>query len=387
MSLHLSYVVYFALHPLIFHQRDKFIPSEDQIDVTINATISIVDDQLLESYDIKQSLGERKILSSSKLKNEMSLEEIVDPTSKLCSLMKSGLEVKFKQYSPNSFQQIQRIFSVNPQNLWEEWVDNEGSLKKGAGKSGSLFLFSKTKRFILKTLPKTEKTCLKTILTRYSNFITSNFPETFLLPILGLFSFQDTHFVIILNLFKSSPTLNNLQFSTVFDLKGSKKSRKASEVERSKEVPVLLDLDLNQKFSLPETSRNSIISQLERDSAFLASENLMDYSFLVGISEVSEDNQQHFREGLIPLSDEGTTHLYGSQTQEKRLFYVFGIIDFLSPYNAQKIVAHFLKEFFWRSEDLSTVDSLFYSSRFIKFLSGCFESTSSEKNSQLTSND
>jgi hypothetical protein len=48
-----------------------------------------------------------------------------------------------------------------------------------------------------------------------------------------------------------------------------------------------MDMNLDRNLQVPAGKANEMISQIERDVAFLKSLNIMDYSMLIGISEKS----------------------------------------------------------------------------------------------------
>lgn len=74
-----------------------------------------------------------------------------------------------KEYSPLAFSLIRRFFGVTDEELIHS-ICEEGNLTPpniGSGKSGSLFMFSKDKRYILKVIPKREEKILVKILPMY----------------------------------------------------------------------------------------------------------------------------------------------------------------------------------------------------------------------------
>ena len=92
-----------------------------------------------------------------------------------------------------------------------------------------------------------------------------------------------------------------------FDLKGSTYKRKASRKERAKANPTYKDLDFNAMYPegilLQPELYNSLMDTIERDCRALESLQIMDYSFLMGIHNV--DNQN------VPLMTQMKNRFFG----------------------------------------------------------------------------
>lgn len=72
--------------------------------------------------------------------------------------------MKVKSYEPSVFSQIRAVSGVTDEEFRDEWNPDtvaNNVAAKGAGKSGALFVASKTRRFLLKTLRKDEKDALR----------------------------------------------------------------------------------------------------------------------------------------------------------------------------------------------------------------------------------
>lgn len=94
----------------------------------------------------------------------------VAPIDEACSLLKKTIQASggrtliVKSYQPSIFTQIRASSGVSEQDFQSEWdpaAIAEKVASKGAGKSGSLFVSSKTGKYLLKTLRKEEKDALK----------------------------------------------------------------------------------------------------------------------------------------------------------------------------------------------------------------------------------
>jgi len=149
---------------------------------------------------------------------------------------------------------------------------------------------------MIKTQTKEENKFMKKILPAYYNHVATN-PHTLIVHILGMHRVKmyhlrrKVHFVIMTSVFDTPQKIH-----TIYDLKGSTIGREATEKERES-GGVLKDMDLlKSKRKLHfGTKKEMIIRQLDNDSAFLSSLNIMDYSLLVGIHDrnLREDELDH----------------------------------------------------------------------------------------------
>jgi 1-phosphatidylinositol-4-phosphate 5-kinase len=152
---------------------------------------------------------------------------------------------------------------------------------------------------MIKTQTKEENKFMKRILPSYYNHVATN-PHTLIVHILGMHRVKmyhlrrKVHFVIMTSVFDTPQKIH-----TIYDLKGSTIGREATEKEREN-GGVLKDMDLlKSKRKLHFGSKKEMIMrQLENDSNFLSSLNIMDYSLLIGIHyrklrESELDNSNH----------------------------------------------------------------------------------------------
>ncbi|EPS61557.1 hypothetical protein M569_13238, partial [Genlisea aurea] len=149
------------------------------------------------------------------------------------------------------------------------------------GKSGSVFFLSQDDRFMIKTLRKAEVKVLKRMLPRYHRHV-RRYENTLITKFFGLHrikasSGQRFRFIVMGNMF-----CTELRIHRRFDLKGSSLGRSADKVEID-ENSILKDLDLNYCFYLEPSWRDALLQQIEIDVKFLESENIMDYSLLLGV--------------------------------------------------------------------------------------------------------
>lgn len=273
-------------------------------------------------------------------------------------------------YAPKIFKEIREHFGISTQdyiNAWAYDLDELPKPKVGAGRSGSLFLFSKDRKFLYKSIPLHEVQSLLDTLGNYHNHLLTT-PNSILMRFVGLLCIHDR--VTAQNMFIGVST--NCVWSPLpakmdelYDLKGRKPKKSEEKQTMKKNSGVWKDNQLRRTFKLGKAQRESLLASIKADSEFLAANNMMDYSLLVGIQEKGDERLATSR----ALKDlEG--HVYYSG--HKEVFFI-GIIDFLSRYGAKKIAAHFIKSFVWSFDQLSTIDAQSYSQRYISYFPTIFE--------------
>jgi len=217
-----------------------------------------------------------------------------------------------------------------------------------------------------KTIKKNNTENINSVLS--STLCSSNFNQlnnlniesknTFLEIIYGLYSisFLDKikYFVIKKNIFFS---LNNLSISKRYDLKGCSVDRKS----KSKNSYVHKDLDFlenSEKINLSSKISNYICDILEKDTSFLSQNNIINYSFYLGIAELPENFEHENDEGII--------------STDKNLMYYFGINDIFTEYGKGKIVEHIFKKI-TKGDSISAVPPDDYKKRFDNFIKICLK--------------
>ena len=255
-------------------------------------------------------------------------------------------------------------------------------------------MFSPDTKYIIKCLSQNEFDVFKKILPNYYDYLMSciyknsqkNFSDnrksvlsstlcssalklinnsnietkmTFLEIIYGLYSFKfdekKIFFVIKKNIFYS---YNNLSITKRYDLKGCSVDRKA----KSKFPFVLKDLDFiesSQKINISSRISSSIIDIIENDTLFLSKNNIINYSFYLGISELPENFEND-------ENDEGIL------SSDKMCMYYFGINDIFKEYGKGKVVEHIFKKIA-KGDGISAVPPEDYKNRFDGFIKSCFK--------------
>jgi 1-phosphatidylinositol-4-phosphate 5-kinase len=327
-------------------------------------------------------------------------------------------DFKFKDYSPWVFRHLREMFKLDPadylMSLTSKYIVSElGS----PGKSGSFFYFSRDYRFIIKTIHHSEHKMLRKILKEYYNHVKNN-PNTLISQFYGLHRVKlpfgrKIHFIVMNNLFPPHRDVH-----CTFDLKGSTLGRRLVERpgKTSKRSVVYKDLDWlarNEKLRLGPTKRSQFLHQLEIDVALLKRLNIMDYSLLIGIHDLTRGNTENIRDSTLQVFEPGTTLskvkvaelrkalVSASPTTLAELnfvldeyqrndfvfyadsggfrstdendqpltdIYYLGIIDCLTPYTFVKRVETFFKGLSHNHTSISAVPAAEYGDRFRKFI-------------------
>lgn len=339
-------------------------------------------------------------------------------------------DFKFKDYSPWVFRHLRALFHLDPadylMSLTSKYILSElGS----PGKSGSFFYFSRDYRYIIKTIHHSEHKFLRKILKQYYEHVKKN-PNTLISQFYGLHRVKmphghKIHFVVMNNLFPPHRDIHK-----TFDLKGSTIGRDYKEEDLEKNPRATMkDLNWirrNMYLSLGPKKRDIFLAQVKTDIDLLASLNIMDYSLLVGIHDLSLGNKEHIRDNILSVFNPNSEQIYNSlkqgqlvssvselrkivsttgpvsfnstsnelldidftsrkdfifysddggfrATQEDDLpgdsIYYLGIIDLLTKYNIVKKAEHFWKGLSHSRAQVSSIPPSRYALRFFNFIS------------------
>lgn len=275
----------------------------------------------------------------------------------------------FTDYSPMCYRHIREFFTIDAK-AFEDVLCNSNWHATAAGKSSAQLFFC-GQNWVIKTMTKEESKFLREILHRYYYHVRDN-AYTLLPHFVGHHSLhfegRKITFVIMQNVFATPQKITEK-----YDLKGSTVGRYAQAEEKEKVTWIRKDLDINRPIFLGEHRRQLFIDQIKRDTAFLRTSEIMDYSLLVGI---------HFNDGAATLApsevedercftaDDGGMHSspYKGRPAAIETYYV-GIIDILQKYNGRKRAETLLKGIAENSSQISCIKPTDYANRFIAFMS------------------
>ncbi|KAI8324074.1 SAICAR synthase-like protein [Martensiomyces pterosporus] len=340
----------------------------------------------------------------------------------------SRYDFKFKDYAPWAFRCIREAFHLSTEEYLVSLTDKYILSEVGSsGKSGSFFYYSQDYRFIIKTVHHTEHKFMRQILPQYYEFVRDH-PNTLLSRIYGLHRIKlpqgrKVHFIVMSNILPP-----NKDIHAQFDLKGSMLGRELSPELAAKPRACMKDknwINMRQRLHLGPTKRHEFVKQLIEDVTLLIRLNIMDYSLLIGIHDLSQGNAAKLRDTTLSMFDPQTTEvqqqnrltrahtirkkvvrtdpvaldslplgtvppLPESMFQELRysmfyredggilstnenddpaqLIYYLGVIDILTPYNMVKRTEHIVKAIVHDGSQISAVNPRRYGLRFLRFM-------------------
>lgn len=320
---------------------------------------------------------------------------------------------KFKDYSPEVFRELRALFGLDPADylvsLTSKYILSE---LNSPGKSGSFFYYSRDYKYIIKTIHHNEHLHLRRHLQEYYSHIKSN-PDTLVCQFYGLhrvkmpISFRHKmkhrkiYFLVMNNLFPP-----HLPMHTTYDLKGSKWGRLTNVDKKRYEEdqnynPVLKDLNWIEndcRIAFGPIKKKKFLTQLKRDVELLAKLNIMDYSLLLGIHDMTRHENSSENPSIDAADEprsatpqaaefisynplkhgsviphyfkeyEGGIRASDTYNEDLPIIYYVGIIDCLTNYSIIKRM-----ETFWRTlrhdpTQVSAIPPADYAGRFYKFI-------------------
>lgn len=210
------------------------------------------------------------------------------------------------------------------------------------GKSGALFYITDDENYFMKTIQHIEEKMLLVMLPSYYEHICKN-PDTLLTKYMAHFSVQtrrDRHIrmVVMASIFNDQVFIDRK-----YDLKGSTYKRFASEEQLQSENVTLKDQDFDDAVYFRPEVLEKILGQLERDSAYLESHGVMDYSLLLGLSDMMPEEDDSFK-SRYGSKEEGAPYFVGYQRdahgRKSGVRVCMGIIDFLQRFRLRKKIEY-----------------------------------------------
>jgi len=275
-------------------------------------------------------------------------------------------KTKLKPYKPHVFEKLRRIAGVDEEDYMASMCSQPLAEIINPGASGASLYTSSDGRLIVKTVQNGEAAFLKEILKDYLKHL-EMYPQSLLPRFLGYYTYEvpdegKRRLVVMKNLFAGRENYGMAEVKMSggferFDLKGSRYGRHASQEERAKPFPTLKDLDFIDQhpmgIEMDGDTYDSFMMLVRADCLALQEWDVMDYSLLVGISQVRSDG------GGMPAKMCGS----GDEVE----LYA-GIIDILQEYTILKRIESAAKGLI-RGKDVSVADPKKYRKRFESFIS------------------
>ncbi|CAI5758350.1 unnamed protein product [Candida verbasci] len=314
----------------------------------------------------------------------------------------SKYDFKFKDYCPEVFRELRVIFGIDPADYL---ISITGkyilSQLNSPGKSGSFFYYSRDYRFIIKTIKRSEKNVLLRILKDYHSYIKTH-PNTLISQFFGLHRVKmrgrKVHFVVMNNLFPP-----HYEIHEKFDLKGSLWGRLTTNGSTLKDLNYLQQ---NKKIKFGPEKKRLFFQQIESDVNLLKKCNVMDYSLLLGIHDVTKGNTGDINQKLSVFEPKSSDKAAIINTNPRDLnrtedlpndvfpgrskyvfyghnggiratncdnepigeIYYMGIIDCLTPYSCKKKLETLIRSIGHKRNEISAIPAKEYGDRFVKFI-------------------
>jgi len=325
---------------------------------------------------------------------------------------------KVKEYCPIVFRNLRERFGIDDSDFVHSLTKCPKKMTN-PGKSGAKLWRSADDRYIIKTLTSEEVEEMHSLLKQYHPFIVERHGKTLLPQYLAMYRLTvdnvEHYMVLMRNVFTG-----HLRVHKKYDLKGSTVDREASGKEKQKKDPTLKDNDfLNDgiKIVIGEEARAGLLETLRADVEFLARNEIMDYSLLLGIhdtkqaveddreaeqEEEEEDDEEYDSGGsgvaLTPPESPGATRRGGLQkkgslaegridpdvdiyaipsqgAEDGKEIYFLALVDILTHYGVRKMTAKAAKTVKYGSsvEGISTAEPEVYGKRFLAFMEEAIE--------------
>ncbi len=200
---------------------------------------------------------------------------------------------KITAHATSIFQRMRAMDKINFEQILKSLhprKNRDQIFKTGeaAGASGSFFFFSHDRRFIVKTMTGTELNLLVKILPSLHKHLKKN-PQSLLSRIYGVYSvamqdYEEVHLILMGNTLRFD---DSQDITRIYDLKGSTFSRCVKGF--TKHTSTLKDENFVsnqhhvQEIKMSQFDITRVNQAIKRDTEFLASKNIMDYSILLGI--------------------------------------------------------------------------------------------------------
>jgi len=313
---------------------------------------------------------------------------IFELVPKRTSVTKDSVKIcTFFDYAPSVFYELRRLFgiknsdylkSIGPEAMLSNLIkgDLSGlSELTSTGKSGSFFYYSADGKYTLKTISRDEFIFFREILKNYYTHLVNN-PHTLIIKFFGLHKIkflkkkskkEKVYFVIMSNVFH---TLKEIHIR--YDLKGSTKGRITKDDD-----PSVAKKDLNmimnkEKIMLPPELADSFVDIIEKDSKFFEENGILDYSLLMGIHYLTQEEQNNRDAGYTGprkslYEAKSLNAKEGVLSSDGTKLYFFGIIDILTHFNTKKKMEYVVKRIAY-GKDISAVPPPRYAERFRSFI-------------------
>ncbi|KAL4487049.1 hypothetical protein ABPG72_001501 [Tetrahymena utriculariae] len=332
------------------------------------------------------------------------------------------IQYKFTDYAPLVFERIRQLFNITKQtyskglgpetllgNLILGNMTNLSELCSSTKNFNKFQYYSEDAKFVIKAISKEQAQFLKKILQPYYAYINNNF-HTLLMRLYGLYKIKfnkkgkkigdSVYFFVTHNVFSTK-----LEIDMRYEIKGSthnRTARRGNNIQSFDKNTSLKELDLKHdkvKLKLNQQDKIQLSNQLKSDTQFLSKLNIINYYLLLGIHNISVDQQRQsiLKESRV-LTNSNTTIQYrdredtlkfplfndsrqsqqqlrfyekyesGILSEDEKQVYYIGVLNIFTEYKSTQKLVHSIKSTFYGSS-ITTVPPNEYQNRLNKFVS------------------
>ncbi|XP_043921257.1 phosphatidylinositol 4-phosphate 5-kinase-like protein 1 isoform X2 [Protopterus annectens] len=281
-----------------------------------------------EFYDLTCML--KKGLSTAVQHSVDNSETLGEPTEKdYADVLKQSHEgFELSTYAGPVFSHFRQTVGITDKE-YQSSLSSEGFYLQfiSNSKSKADFFLTHDKRIFLKTQTKREIRFLLTNLKTYIHHL-EKYPHSLLVKFLGVHRIRTPelgkkYFIIMQSVFYPDERI-----LARYDIKGCQVSRWTDPApEGSQIIVVLKDLNFEQKHINLDQQRSWLVRQVEIDTQFLQTLNVMDYSFLLAYQPLhADERRQSWSFASIILRTKKSVNSGGSPTVSSHTF-IPGIVE------------------------------------------------------------
>merc|ERR1711884_626104 len=310
---------------------------------------------------------------------------------------------KVKEYCPLVFRNLRERFGIDDASYLKSLTKAPLPMDPPLGKSQAKFYTSQDHIYMIRTMSSEEVEQTHCILNAYHPYVVERRGKTLLPQMLGMYRLTVDNVEHYIAVFRQVFS-DNLKIHTKYKLKGSTVDREASQKERAKDSPLYKDNDFLQdgvKVTIGPEAKKMVMETMEADVAFLAKNQLMDYSLILGVHNRAQaeeekllnqnqenqelDNEEDEEgEDLDPLDMHASSgeHLdqekdiYALPSKDQTEVYFLALVDILTTYGVKKQAAKYAKTVTYganKVEGISTIEPDQYAARFLEFIANAME--------------
>eukprot|EP00093_Oithona_nana_P002737 02737.XXX_47606_45528_1 [CDS] Oithona nana genome sequencing. len=328
---------------------------------------------------------------------------------------------KVKEYCPLVFRNLRERFGIDDASYLKSLTKAPLPMEPPLGKSQAKFYTSQDHIYMIRTMSSEEVEQTHCILNAYHPYVVERRGKTLLPQMLGMYRLTVDNVEHYIAVFRQVFS-DNLKIHTKYKLKGSTVDREASQKERAKDSPLYKDNDFLQdgvKVTIGPEAKKMVMETLDADVAFLAKNQLMDYSLILGVhnrataeeekllnqnqedsnldNEEDEEGEDLDEDSGLPSAltppdsppfqdmdplDPSGEHLdqekdiYALPSKDQNEVYFLALVDILTTYGVKKQAAKYAKTVTYganKVEGISTIEPDQYAARFLEFIANAME--------------